>query len=1087
MSDTRDTPAVDDPPSVAPTLPPAEPVSRTATFPGLAPADAATLPPAPPAGSPPAPAPVTVPGYEVLGELGRGGMGVVYRARQVGLNRPVALKMVLAGGHASAGELARFRTEAEAIAQLQHPNVVQVYEVGEQNGLPYFSLEFCPGGSLDRQLDGTPWEPAKAAALVETLARAIHAAHQAGVVHRDLKPANVLLAADGTPKITDFGLAKKLDAGDGPTKSGAIMGTPSYMAPEQAAGEAKVVGPAADVYALGAILYELLTGRPPFKAATALDTILQVISDEPVPPTQLQGKTPRDLETICLTCLQKEPSKRYSSAAALAEDLRRFRTGEPIWARPVGAVERAMKWVRRRPVTASLVGVTAAGALLLMGIIVAFLAVVYGKNKDLELSAGQARKAAADAQVQLERARANLMTAQLQRVAGIYEHQPLLALDLLHDLEACPLDRQDPAWHFYERACQRWERAILRGHRSPIHSVALSADGRILASGGADGMVKLWDVATGQERATLLRHPRDVSSVAFSGDGRVLATGDSDGTVRLWDMATGQERASLRGHKLGVNSVAFSGDGKILASGGGAYDVQHRPLFELKLWDVATTQERANLRGHKGPVHSVALSGDGKILASGGGANDAQGRPLFGELKIWDVATTQERASLRGHKGPVHSVALSGDGKILASGGGGGWDGEYKSSSEELKLWEVATAQERASLQGHQLWVNSVAFSGNGKTLASADALGTVKIWDAATGQERASLGSKDRHWVKTVALSGDGKTLATGGSYDAQGNGLPGELKLWNLAPNQERSTLKRHTGGVGALAFSSDGETLASGSADKSMRLWNVATGKNRRLLLGHTDEVLSIALSLDGKTLASGSQDKTVKLWDTVAGQERGTIRGLKGTVYTVLFTSNGAKLASGDGEGEIELWDMTMAQERPRTFRGHTGTVSALAFSSNGKTLGSASDDRGVKIWDLVTGEERKRLDNAETVSSLVFSGDGQVLAGSSRKTVKLWDAATGQLRISFTGHSRAISSIAFSSDGRTLATGGHDGAVKLWDVATGHERASLMAHAGGVWSVTFSADGKTLASGGRDGTVKLWDVGPAEERRSPRIP
>ena len=266
-------------------------------------------------------------------------MGVVYKARQTKLDRVVALKMILSGGYAGEADLARFRTEAEAIARLQHPNIVQIYEVGEQNGLPFFSLEFCGGGSLEKELDGTPLPPKKAAALVETLARAMQAAHEQGVVHRDLKPANVLLAKDGTPKITDFGLAKKLDE-VGQTASGAVMGTPSYMAPEQASGKSQEIGARTDVYALGAILYECLTGRPPFKAATPLDTIMQVVSDEPVPPRQLQSRTPRDLETICLKCLQKEPRKRYASAKALANDLHRYQAGEPIKARPVGRVER---------------------------------------------------------------------------------------------------------------------------------------------------------------------------------------------------------------------------------------------------------------------------------------------------------------------------------------------------------------------------------------------------------------------------------------------------------------------------------------------------------------------------------------------------------------------------------------------------------------------------------------------------------------------------------------------------------------------------------------------------------------------------
>jgi serine/threonine protein kinase len=288
-----------------------------------------------------------LPGYEILEELGRGGMGVVYKARQIQLDRLVALKMLLAGGSAGQADLTRFKTEAEAIARLNHPNVVQVYEVGEHGGVPFFSLEFCPGGSLDRNLAGTPLEPKVAAKLMQSLAEAMRVAHQANVIHRDLKPANVLLSTDGTPKITDFGLARKLDEA-GHTRTGQVMGTPSYMAPEQAEGK-KGVGPAADIYALGAILYECLVGRPPFKAATSLDTLLKVLSEQPVRPRALNGRVPLDLEAVCLRCLEKDPAGRYASAADLAEDLRRFLAGEVVKARPTGLLERGWRWCKRQP------------------------------------------------------------------------------------------------------------------------------------------------------------------------------------------------------------------------------------------------------------------------------------------------------------------------------------------------------------------------------------------------------------------------------------------------------------------------------------------------------------------------------------------------------------------------------------------------------------------------------------------------------------------------------------------------------------------------------------------------------------------
>jgi tRNA A-37 threonylcarbamoyl transferase component Bud32 len=377
-------------------------------------------------------APVQVAGYEILGELGRGGMGVVYKARQTKLGRVVALKMILAGGHAGASDVARFRTEAEAVARLQHPNIVQIFEVGDHGGLPFLSLEFCPGGSLDRKLNGTPIRARDAAELVEKLARAVQAAHEKGVLHRDLKPANVLLAEDGAPKITDFGLAKKLDAA-GQTQSGAVLGTPSYMAPEQASGKSSQVGPAADVYALGAILYECLTGRPPFKAATSLDTILQAAADEPVAPRRLQSTTPRDLDTMCLKCLRKETARRYRSALELAEELRRFLDGEPIQARPPSPFERARRWAQRRPAVAALL------AVLLVVLTGGFAAItrLWLDAEGQRRSADAARRDADDQRRVAESARDAARSSQKTAEDALAESRRRLALNYLAYGRAC--------------------------------------------------------------------------------------------------------------------------------------------------------------------------------------------------------------------------------------------------------------------------------------------------------------------------------------------------------------------------------------------------------------------------------------------------------------------------------------------------------------------------------------------------------------------------------------------------------------------------------------------------------------------------
>jgi WD40 repeat protein len=965
----------------------------------------------------------------------------------------------LAGGQ----RLERFRAEAEAVAQLQHPNIVAIYSVGEHKGAPFFSMEYVPGHTLAEVVSDRPLPPQIAARYVRDIAEAVEYAHQRGILHRDLKPSNVLIDGFGRLRVTDFGLAKRLSSPsslsltnphpsltsvNSPpnvvhspltayrsqlTITGQVLGSPSYLAPEQVAEGRAALGPCSDIYALGAILFHLLTGRPPFLSETLEGTLLQVLTTEPIGVRRLNPAVPRDLETICWKCLQKEPGRRYNSAQELADELERFLNREPIHAHPANALEKGWRWCQRRPALAAILG------LLLLSFAAGLGGVLWEWRRARESELSLERNLYATdvnlAQVALEDNNLGRVKALLERHIPKSKRQA---------------DLRGFEWHYLWSRCRGDEEATLPGIGGIVSCVRFSPTGRLIASAGFDQTVTIWDAERRQALAQLrdLKGPVCRLGLSFSNDGKLLAAASGTDLV-VWKTEDWSLVQRLAAHSAplagGAYQVLFTLDDTGLAV---------RLNEDLHLIDTANWHTKMVITGAVDETASLmAYSMDGKILAT---FNDQH-------VCFRDAATGQARTLSTETISQPFGLAFAPGGELLA----------VVDATGKLRLLDFQTGSTARSVQAHKGFAQAVAFAPDGKTLVTCGTDQLVRLWDFATLTNIATLkGHQSEVW--SICFSPDGGQLASA-SKD-------GTVKLWSAKPRPSRA---RTLDSISTpMWFSSDSKTLLTKSSKGSLSFWDVETGRQRRMIppLQTGAERYYTTVSADGKYLATSVEDGRVFLWNLESGNCFWTNRVDVSPANALAFSPNNRQLAlltgqyvNGAWRGGVLLLDLTTgnAEKLSSEFSGTRDTASVV-FSPDGKLLAWTGPNYSARLWDLASGKERAVLNgHAWSVTYLAFSPNGKLLAsGGNDNTARIWDVETGVQIASLTGHKTGVVQLAFTPDGRTLVTSGNDMTVRLWSVATHRELLTLRPAT--RWThFLFSPDGQMLATGGIGGPLELW--------------
>jgi eukaryotic-like serine/threonine-protein kinase len=1000
--------------------------------------------------------------YELIRKLGEGGMGQVWLAEQLApVRRQVALKLIKAGMYDEA-VVQRFQSERQSLAIMDHPAIAKVFDAGTTpQGQPYLVMEFVPGLPITEYCDQHKLNIKDRLEIFIQACDGVQHAHQKAIIHRDLKPSNILvLEVDGkaVPRIIDFGLAKTTApqlSGEF-TQLGQFIGTPGYMSPEQVNLSGRDIDTRTDVYALGVVLYVLLTGLQPFETKRrekpALEEWLRQLREEepPNPSTKVsgdkdtssataeaRGTEPRqlvsslrgDLDWIAMKALDRDRTRRYGTPSELAADLRRYLDHEPVVARPASAGYQIRKFVRRHRFAAAFIGMVT-----VLSVVASGAALIAVKQKsEAEHQAAETLKA--QARLLTQGAAQRLKDDDVTGAQGII-------LEVLTNSEFAQSPTPAAISVFQEARAADAKLAVLSGHAGFVIAAAYSPDGTRVVTASYDKTARIWDARTGAELVALVGHGDQVRSAAYSPDGTRIVTASIDNTARVWDALTGSQLGVLSGHRDQVRSAAYSPDGTRI--------VTASTDKTARLWDARTGAQLAVLSGNAGLVISAAYSPDGTRIVTA--SHDKTAR-------IWDADSGAQLLVLSGHGDRLNSAAYSPDGTRIVT----------TSYDKTARIWDARSGVQLAVLSGHDDPVFfSAAYSPDGTRIVTASLDRTARIWDARTAAELVVL-SGHGDVVASAAYSPDGTRIVTAS--------LDKTALIWDAHMGAQLAVLTGHAGFVTPSTYSPDGTRIVTASHDKTARIWDARTGAQLAVLSGHEASVFSsAAYSPDGTRIVTASLDNTAWIWDARTGAEIAQVSGHAGWVNSAAYSPDGTRLVTASYDKTARIWDPGTGAQL-EVLSGHGDIVETAAYSPDGTRIVTASDDKTARVWEARTGHQLVVIfGHGDRVATAAYSPDGtHIVTASDDRTARTWDAHTGAELVALSGHGGQVRSAAYSPDGTRIVTASTDKTARIWDARTGEQLAVLSGHAGWVNSAAYSPDGTRIVTASNDKTARIWDA------------